>query len=152
MARSLSDPQFNQFTIDEAGVIQTLEGSAGPQVDPAGGTYGQSKVVNWGGMAVLIYLGPAVTDDTGTQWSNVYLSDVTDAPQLQAISVPGYSAPPQSMLDTLPQATIDTIASDAAALGKLLNPLGQIPQILVSNLVPIIVGLAVILIFAMRKG
>ena len=152
MPRILSNPEFNQFTQDEASVIQTLENQPGPMQDPAGGSYGQSKVVNWNGMSVLIYLGPAVIDSgDGTQWSNVYLSDVTDASQLQAITQPGYSSPPQTMLDTLPQATIDTIAADAAALGKLLNPLGQIPKILTDNLVPIVVAVALLAFLFLRR-
>lgn len=125
MPRSLSNPEYNQFTQDNAAAIQALETQPGPQVDPAGGTYGQSKVFSWGGMSVLVYLGPAVVDANGDEFPNIYTSDVSDDPALAAISQPGYSAPPQSMLDTLPQATIDVISEDAQKVGALVNSLGQ---------------------------
>lgn len=154
MPRSLSNPEYNQFSQDEAAQIQALENSPGPSVDPAGGTYGQSKVIAWGGMQVLVYLGPAVIDSNGDEWPNVYTSDVSDDPALAAVSQPGYSAPPQSMLDTLPQATIDVITEDAAKVGALVNGLGQAlvkgAQEAVS-ITPIVIAAAAIILVLMLK-
>jgi len=124
--RTLSNPEYTQFTQDNAQSIAALLASPGPMTDPAGGTYGQSRVISWGGLSVLVYIGPAVIDpSTGTEWPDIYTTDISDASQLAAVSQPGYSNPPQSMLDTLPQAVIDTIASEAQTAGKLVNSLGQ---------------------------
>lgn len=110
--RALSNPEYAQFTQDEASVISML----GP---------GQSAVVNWGGMAVLVYIGPNYINVNDALYPDVYLSDVTDAPQLQAMTSPGFSAPAQTVLDALPSATISTIASEAAQVGAFANSAGQ---------------------------
>jgi|SRR5215831_5189489 len=110
--RSLSNPEFAQFMQDEQAIVSSM-------------WPGQHQVVNWGGMSVLILIGPNPIEDNGQLYPDVYLSDVSDAPQLQAMLQPGYNAPPQSMLDTLPQAIQDTIASEAATAGALINSAGQ---------------------------
>ena len=86
----------------------------------------QSKIVSWNGMPVLIYVGPNSLTVEGQIYPDVYMSDVSNAPQLAAVSQGGYgTTPPQSMLDTLPQAVVDTVKEDAAKVGALVNQLGQ---------------------------
>lgn len=97
---------------DEGGLIQMM--------NP-----GDHKIVNWGDMSVLVFIGANPISQDGNLFPDVYLSDVSDAPQLQAMVSPGYNAPPQGMLDTLPQAIEDTIAQDAATAGALVNAAGQ---------------------------
>jgi len=156
--RSLSNPEYNQFTQDEASVIQSL----GP---------GQSKIVSWNGMSILVYIGPNYVDVNGDLYPDVYTSDVSDAPQLQAMLQPGFSAPPQTMLDTLPAAIEQVIAGDAATAGALLNSSGQLAVQLItgvagaagaaagaatapllSNLTVPIVAAAVILLLIYKKS
>jgi hypothetical protein len=110
--RALSNPEYDQFTQDEASVISNM-------------WPGQSKLVSWGGLSVLVLIGQNPINIDGLLYPDVYLSDVSDAPQLAAMQQANFSAPPQSMLDTLPQAIQDTIADDAAAAGKLLNQAGD---------------------------
>lgn len=110
--RALSNPEWVQFMSDEAGLVQMM--------NP-----GDSKVVNWNDMSVLVFIGANPISQDGNLYPDVYLTDVSDAPQLQAMLAPGFNSPPQSMLDTLPQAIEDTIASDAATAGALVNQAGQ---------------------------
>jgi hypothetical protein len=122
--RALSNPEFVQFMADNANMVAGLQP-------------GQSIVVNWGGgvsygtwgggMPILVYIGPLpIQNSDGSTSPDIYLTDVSNAPQLAAIAGPGYgTTPPQTMLDTLPQAMIDTIKDDAATAGALVNQAGQ---------------------------
>lgn len=116
-------------------------------------------------MSVLIYIGQNYINVNNALYPDVYLTDVSDATQLQAMLQPGYSAPPQGMLDTLPQAVTDTIVEDAAKLGALVNSAGnyandllqkiagaagQAAESLVSPLVPILIG-AIVLIYLVSR-
>lgn len=113
MSRMLSNVEWAEFMTDNAALVQSL----GPE---------QSKVVSWNGMSVLVYIGANPIEQNGNLYQDVYLTDVSDASQLQSISTAGYgTTPPQSMLDTLPQAVIDTIKQDAATAGTLINSAGQ---------------------------
>jgi len=107
------DIEFAQFMSDNRDLIASLL----PE---------QSKVVAWNGLSILVYIGPGQVSVGGNIYPDVYLSDVTTAPQVQAVSQPGYgTAPSQSMLDTLPQAVVDTMKEDAAMVGDLVNSAGQ---------------------------
>jgi len=109
----VSDIEFAQFMSDNRDLIASLL----PE---------QSKVVAWNGLSILVYIGPGQVSVGGNIYPDVYLSDVTAAPQIQAISQAGYgTTPPQTMLDTLPQAVVDTIKEDAAMVGDLVNSAGQ---------------------------
>jgi len=109
----VSDIEFAQFMSDNRDLIASLL----PE---------QSKVVAWNGLSILVYIGPGQVSVGGNIYPDVYLSDVTTAPQVQAVSQPGYgTAPSQSMLDTLPQAVVDTMKEDAAMVGDLVNSAGQ---------------------------
>lgn len=112
MPRPLSTPEFLQFEQDNADLIASI--------NP-----GQFKIVSWNGMSILAYVGPNYVNVDGALYPDIYLTDVSNATQLQAMLQPGYTAPPQSMLDTLPQAVSDTIAEDAAKAGALINSAGQ---------------------------
>jgi hypothetical protein len=109
----VSDIEYAQFVSDNKDLIYSLL----PE---------QSKVVAWNGLSILVYIGINQVQVGNNLYPDVYLSDVTTAPQIAAISTIGYgTTPSQSMLDTLPQATIDTIKDDAALAGDLLNQAGQ---------------------------
>jgi hypothetical protein len=102
--RALSNPEFVQFFADNPDAGSTLAAT-------------QSQIVAWSGMAILVY-----RDANGDLWT----SDVSDAPQLANVSMPGYgTSSPQSMLNALPAAIVDTIKDDAAAVGALANQTGQ---------------------------
>lgn len=137
---------------DEASVISSMSN-------------GQSRIVSWNGMSILVYIGQNDITVNDLLYPDVYLTDVSNATQLQALLQPGYTAPPQGMLDTLPQAVTDTIAEDAAKVGALVNSAGQYAnellqkiagaagqaaESLVSPLVPILVG-AIVLIFLVSR-
>lgn len=118
MPRPLSNAEFVQFTMDY------------PQYDGLSSSFnmyqGQSAVVNWNntGQIVLVYDAPDTITVNDNVYPDVYYTDVTDATQIQALIQPGYTALPQSMLDTLPQATKDVIAEESAALGAMVDQLG----------------------------
>jgi hypothetical protein len=100
--RRLSDPEY----------VQLLGEYDFSSLQP-----GQSKVVAFGNMAVLVFDGAD---------GSLYTSDVSDAPQLQAIAAAGYgTTQADTWLDTLPAAMADTIKDDAASLGVLVNEAGQ---------------------------
>jgi len=112
MPRMLSNPEFAQFMSDEAGVISTMMPES-------------SKLVAWGGMTILVYIGANPIHINDQIYPDVYLSDVSDDPALTAMQSPNFTAPPQTELDALPQAIQDTIAADAATAGHLVNSAGQ---------------------------
>jgi hypothetical protein len=108
--RSLSNPEYVQFLADNPSVSGMLAGT--------------STVISWGGMSVLVYVGPnEIEGPDGGLYPDIYLSDVSDAPQLAALT--GTPAPTQSMLDALPSSVSQTIAAEAAQAGALLNSAGQ---------------------------
>lgn len=152
MARTLSNWEFAQFMTDNADLVHSM-------------SYPQTKVVQWNGESVLVFIGPNPIDiGDGNLYQDVYLTDVSDAPQLAALTSGVYQQAPQSMLDTLPQAITDTIASEAASAGVLMNSAGQSARDLlvatagaigatagaalspvVSSLSPVLIGALVIL-------
>lgn len=127
MPRPLSNAEFAQFTTDYPQYNATSTQFAM--------TPGQSAVVNWNntGQIVLVYDSfntiPIEDDSLGypvvTQYPDVYYTDVSDATQVTALTQPGFTAPPQTMLDALPQAIKDTIAQEAQALGALVDSAGN---------------------------
>lgn len=113
MPRMLSNFEWSQFMTDNASLIQSMS----PE---------QSKVVSWNGESVLVYIGPNPIEQNGNLYPDVYLTDVSDTSQIQAISTPGYgTTPAQTMLDTLPQSVIDALKDDASTVGVLVNSAGQ---------------------------
>lgn len=108
--RALSNYEFVQFEADNAALVATMMPES-------------SKVVQWNGMSVLIRIGanPIVQDNE--LFPDVYLTDVSNAPQIQAISKD--APPPQSMLDLLPQSVIEIIFEDAQAIGAAVNAAGK---------------------------
>jgi hypothetical protein len=151
MSFPLSNLDWLQFSQDEAATIQVM-------------SPGDHKIVNWDNRSILIFIGANPITVDGNLYPDVYLTDVSDAPQLQAMLQPGYSAPPQGMLDTLPQAIEDTITSEAATAGALVNSAGQAVSAalvnvattagkvaagavspLLGDLTPILIGAAVLL-------
>jgi hypothetical protein len=97
-----------------------------------------------------VYIGPNQIEQNNNLYPDVYLSDVTAAPQLQAISGGGYgTSPSQSMLEALPQAVIDTIKEDAASAGELVNQAGQAASAAASALqssiiTPLLIGAVIV--------
>jgi hypothetical protein len=112
MARMLSNPEFAQFMQDEAGVISTMM----PET---------SRLVSWNGRTILVYIGANPITVNDQIYPDVYLTDVSDASQLSAMQNPNFAAPPQGVLDALPQAVVDTVRADAATAGNLVNSAGQ---------------------------
>lgn len=110
--RRLSDPEFAQFMTDEQGFVTTL-------------MPGQSAIVDWNGLKVLAYIGSQAIDVGGDLYPDVYLSEVSDAPQLAAMTNPAFHAPSQTWYEALPPAVLDAIKNDAANAGVLLNSLAQ---------------------------
>jgi hypothetical protein len=113
MARMLGNLEFVQFMQDNGDTVRSM-------------SYPQTKLIEWNGIEVLVFIGPNPIDiGDGNLYQDVYLADVSDAPQLAAMGSGAYQQPTQSMLDALPQAITDTIASDAATAGQLVNSAGQ---------------------------
>lgn len=120
--RRLSDPEFAQFMTDNAASIAGLGPGQSKIIDWGSNSYG-----NWSSMSVLVFIGAnPIQNDDGTISPDVHLADVTGATQFAAVAGPGYgTTPPQTMLDTLPQAIKDTIVEDAAAAGALVDQAGN---------------------------
>lgn len=113
MPRALSNPEFAQFMTDNSNLINSMN-------------YPDKVVVPWNGLSVLVFIGPnALIADDGTAYKDVYLSDVSDSPQLAALTGGAYQQQPITMLQALPEATKQVIAEDAAAAGALVNSVGQ---------------------------
>jgi hypothetical protein len=155
----LSSLDFIQFTTDY------------PQYNALSPSFamqsGQTSIVNWNnsGRIVLVWYDPSETITVNDNvYPSIYYTDVTDSSQLAALENPNYVAPPQSMLDTLPQAIKDTIAGEATAAGAMVNQVGQtlavgtdflsktvgtvagnLTQPLLSNLTPVLIGGLVLL-------
>jgi hypothetical protein len=84
-----------------------------------------SRIFDFNGLKILVYIGPNPITINDAIYADVYMSDVTDSPALKALSSGAYQQAPQSMLDTLPQAVVDTVKEEAAAAGDLINQAGQ---------------------------
>jgi hypothetical protein len=108
--RALSDYEFVQFEADNAALLATMMPNA-------------AKVVQWNGMSILVKIGPQPIVQDEELFQDVYLTDVSAAPQIQAISKD--YPPPQSMLELLPQSTVDVIFEEAKAVGAALNAAGK---------------------------
>lgn len=109
---ALSNLDYIQFTSDESATISAML----PE---------QSQIINWDDRSILVYIGPNPINVNGDLYPDVYATDVSDAPQLQSMLTPGFTAPPQSMLDALPASIEQSITQAAAAGGALLNSAGQ---------------------------
>lgn len=148
MPSALSNLDFIQFTSDYPqynGVNPAFN------MQPA-----QSALVNWNDRIILVYNAPDTITVNDNVYPDVYYTDVSDASQLQALQNPNFTAPPQSMLDTLPQSIKDIIAEDAAAAGAMVNQLGQQLKAyiaaaaapIISDLTPLLLG-ALVIVFLM---